>query len=85
MLPKEKRFQPSSTHLPEPIFEALQSLAAQQGSDVQAVILQVIENALGAPPNTVKNGRRVRLPLVLSKHPGALRSMTGAEIDDVLG
>jgi len=71
--------------LPEQIFEALQSRAAQQSSNVQAVILQVIENALGAPPNTVENGRRVQLPLVLSKHPGALRWMTGTEIDDILG
>ena len=70
---------------PEPIFEALQSRSAEQGSNVQAVILQVIENALGTSPNTGKNSERVQLPLVLSKHPGALRSMTGAEIDDILG
>jgi hypothetical protein len=52
---------------------------------MQPVILQVIENALGTSPNTGKNSERVQLPLVLSKHPGALRSMTGAEIDDILG
>jgi hypothetical protein len=45
---------------PEPIFEALQSRSAEQGSNVQAVILQVIENALGTSPNTGNNGWRVQ-------------------------
>jgi hypothetical protein len=76
---------PPIARTPSNPFEALQSRAAQQGSNVQAVILQVIENALGTSPNPAKNSERVQLPLLLSKHPGALRSMTGAEIDDILG
>ncbi len=72
--------------LREPIFEALQSRAGQEGSSVEAVILQVIQSAV-VPIGTKASisGNRVHLPLVPSKRPGTLRSMTGAEIDEILG
>ena len=50
-------------HLPGPIFEAPQGRADEQGSSVEAVILQVIESAV--EPNA-KDGSGVRLPLVPS-------------------
>jgi len=71
--------------LPEPIFEALQSRAGEQGSSIEAVILQVIENAIEPMRTNAKGIRRVQLPLVPSNRPGTLRSMTGSEIDEILG
>jgi hypothetical protein len=71
--------------LPEPIFAALQRRAGQQGSSLEDVILQAIENAISPIGVPAGDGQRVHLPLVPSKRPGTLRSMTGAEIDDILG
>jgi plasmid stability protein len=71
--------------LPEPVFGALRERAAEQGSSVEAVILEVIENALEPARRWADSRMRVRLPLVLSRRPGTLRSMTGGEIDDILG
>jgi len=70
--------------LPEPVFEA-RDRAAQQDSSVETVILNVIENAIAPAPRSADGPTRVRLPIVPSKRPGTLRSMTGGEIDDILG
>ena len=71
--------------LPEPIFAALQDRAGLKGTSVEDFILQVIENAIEPVRAPIHERKRVRLPLVLSKRPGTLRSMTGGEIDDMLG
>jgi hypothetical protein len=71
--------------LPEPVFEALQSRAEEQDSSVEAIILKVIENAIAPVRGSIHPRNRVQLPLVPSSRPGTLRSMTGGEIDDILG
>jgi hypothetical protein len=52
---------------------------------VEDFILEVIENAIEPIRAPIHERKRVRLPLVLSKRPGTLRSMTGGEIDDIPG
>ena len=71
--------------LPEPVFDALRARAEQQGSSVQALILQVIEKEIARHPAPAAAGHRVELPLIRSNHPGSLRSLTNSEIDDILG
>ncbi len=71
--------------LPDSVFAALQSRATLEASSVEAVILQVIESAIAPQLAPADGQRRVQLPLVQSKRPGTLGSMTGAEIDNLLG
>jgi len=52
--------------LPGPIFEAPQGRADEQGSRVEAVILQVSERAIEPKRANAKDGSGVRLPLVAS-------------------
>ena len=74
----------ATIELPEPVFQTLLALAEQQGSSLQAVILEAIKKEI-APGPTPHERRRVSLPLIRSRHPGSLRSLTNAEVDDILG
>ena len=71
--------------LPEGVFQALQSRAGQEGSSLEDVIVHVLEEAIEPGRTIVPQGKRLSLPLVISKSPGTLRSMTGGEIDEILG
>ena len=75
----------ATIELPEPVFQALLALAEQQGSSLQAVILEAIKKEIAEGPTPDKRRRRVSLPLVHSRHPGSLHSLTNAEVDDLLG
>ena len=70
--------------LPDNVFVALQTRAAQQGSSVQALILQAIEREIGRSFLTPPQRRHVQLPLIRSRQPGSLPSLTNAEIDALL-
>jgi hypothetical protein len=70
--------------LPDPVFEALQTRAAQQGSSVQALILQAIEKEMGRGSLPSDRRHHVQLPLIRSRQPGSLPSLTNAEIDALL-
>jgi len=71
--------------LPERVFHALQSRAGQEGSSLEDVIVHVLEKETEPKRTVVPEGKRVCLPLVMSKSPGALRSLTSGEIDEILG
>jgi len=75
----------ATIELPEPVFQTLLALAEQQGSSLQAVILEAIKKEIAEGPTPDERRRRVSLPLVRSRHPGSLHSLTNAEIDDILG
>jgi hypothetical protein len=75
----------ATIELPEPVFQNLQDRAEQQGSTIQAVILEAIEKGIGFRQTPHEARTRVSLPLIRSNQPGALRSLTNAEIDDLLG
>ena len=74
----------TTIELPEPVFHALEAQAVQEGSSVQSVILQAIERQLMRADNPSKR-RRIQLPLLRSNRPGSLRSLTNADIDEILG
>ncbi len=71
--------------LPEPVFAALQLRAQQQGLSVQALILQGIEKEMVGGSTLPHERRRIPLPLIRSRQPGSLPSLTNAEIDALLG
>ena len=75
----------ATIELPEPVFQTLLALAEHQGSSLQAVILEAIKKEIAEGPTPDGRRRRVSLPLVRSRHPGSLHSLTNAEIDDILG
>lgn len=74
----------ATIHLPDSVFEALRARAAQQGSSIQAVILQAVEKELGRGTQSSDDRHHVQLPLIRSRQPGSLRSLTNAEIDALL-
>jgi predicted DNA-binding ribbon-helix-helix protein len=71
--------------LPDNVFAALETRAAQQGSSVQALILQAIEKEIAQSSLRFHQRQRVQLPLIHSRQPGSLSSLTNAEIDALLG
>ena len=66
------------------MFREMKSLAARQGRSLKEFVLRAIERQVEEVRTAAKR-YEVQLPLVRSKRPGALRSMTNAEIEDLLG
>jgi len=66
------------------MFRELKVLAARQGRSLKEFVLRAIERQVEEARGKAKR-YEVELPLVRSKRPGALRSMTNAEIEDLLG
>jgi hypothetical protein len=75
----------ATIELPEPVFQILQARAEQRSSSIQAVILEAIEKEIAPRPARAQVQSRVSLPLIRSRRPGSLHSLTNAEIDDLLG
>jgi hypothetical protein len=66
----------TTVDLPDPLFRQVKSAAALRGSTLKEFIQEALLQA-------VASDSRVRLPLIRSKEPGALR-LTNAEIEDHL-
>jgi len=75
----------ATIELPEPVFQVLQARAEEQRSSLEAVILEAIEKEIAPRPTHAEAQGRVSLPLIRSRHPGSLHSLTSGEIDDLLG
>lgn len=75
----------TTVEVPDPVFRELKALAARNGSSLKELVLRAIEREIAAARRRSARRFAVKLPLVPSKHPGALRSMTNAEIEDLLG
>jgi hypothetical protein len=69
----------TTVDIPDSTYRKLKSKAAKQGSSVKELILRGVEKELAV----ARVGRRVRLPIVRSKKPGALR-ITNAQIYDIV-
>ena len=67
--------------IPDAMYRRLKSRAASEGRSVKALILQGAEQVLTS--TDLPEGRPVRLPLLRSKRPGALR-LDNARIYDVI-
>lgn len=71
----------TTVDLPDPLFRQVKSVAALRGSTLREFIQEALQRALTSDKRVRRH--RVRLPLVRSKHPGALR-LTNADIEDHL-
>jgi hypothetical protein len=71
----------TTVDLPDPLFRRVKSLAALRGSTLREFIQEALQQAVTSGRRVRRH--RVRLPLVRSKHPGALR-LTNADIEDYL-
>jgi len=67
--------------IPEEEYRRLKIKAAREGVAIRQIVLRGIEYALDPP--AVQPVRKLKLPLIRSKHPGTL-NLTNAEIDDIL-
>lgn len=74
----------TTIEVPDPMFKEIKVLAAQQGRSLKEFVVRAIERQVEEARGAAKR-YEVQLPLVRSKRPGVLRSMTNAEIEDLLG
>ena len=66
------------------MFREIKSLATRRGTSLKEFVLRAIEKEVTAARRAPGRRFGVKLPLVRSKNPGALRSMTNADIEDLL-
>ena len=71
----------TTVDIPDPLYRELKGKAADEGRSVKELILRGVEGELQLIPR--KRGRRVSLPLVRSKRPGAVR-LDNAKIFEVI-
>ena len=74
-------FMRTTVDLPDPLFRQVKSAAALRGSSLREYIREALQQAVSGARTVPR--RTVRLPLVRSKRPGALR-LTNADIEDLL-
>ena len=67
--------------IPDPMYRRLKTRATGEGRSAKALILEGVEHVLKARPRARR--RQVKLPIVSSKRPGALR-IDNARIYDVI-
>lgn len=71
----------TTVDLPDPLFRQVESVAALRGSTLKHFIKGALQQAVTT--DLALRSRKVRLPLIRSKHPGALQ-LTNADIENYL-
>ena len=71
--------------VPDPVFRNMKSLASRKGQSLKEFVVRAIEREVSRAQHPRQARFSVQLPLVPSKRPGALRSLTNAQIEDLLG
>jgi hypothetical protein len=71
----------TTVDIPDPLYRQLKAKAALKGCSVKELILKGVETELQCPAS--KKGRRVKLPIFDSKHPGSLK-LTNRQINEIL-
>jgi len=74
-------FMRTTVDLPDFLFRQVKSVAASRGSTLKDFVQNALQQAVTSGRGARR--RKVRLPLIRSKHPGALR-LTNADIEDHL-
>ena len=60
----------TTVDIPDPVYRRLKIRAASEGSSAKELILRAVQLILKDSPR--KSRKRVKLPLIKSKHPGTL-------------
>ena len=71
----------TTVDLPDSLFRQIKSVAALRGSTLKEFIQEALQRAVTSDRRVRR--RKVTLPLIRSKHPGALR-LTNADIENHL-
>jgi metal-responsive CopG/Arc/MetJ family transcriptional regulator len=71
----------TTVDLPDSLFRRIRSVAALRGSTLKEFIQEALQRAVTSDRRVRR--RKVTLPLIRSKHPGALR-LTNADIENHL-
>ena len=79
--PCECDFMRTTVDLPDSLFRRIRSVAALRGSTLKEFIQEALQRAVTSDRRVRR--RKVTLPLIRSKHPGALR-LTNADIENHL-
>ena len=73
----------TTIELPDSVYRKAQKIATTQGIPIEEFILRAFERELEAEPNVIPHPKRVTLPLIPSREPGAL-DLTAFNFDDLL-
>jgi len=75
--------------IPDGVFRRAKALAAMEGKTLKAFVLDALTHELAIRKEGKRSSKRVKLPLVKSKHPGSLRltgdAIAGAIEDEDVG
>jgi len=71
----------TTVDIPDAMYRRLKARAAREGRSAKALILQGVERVLSS--ESPRASRRVKLPLVTSRHPGTMQ-LDNARIYDVI-
>src|SRR4030095_8113499 len=74
----------TTIEIPDMMFREVKSLAARSGESLRSFVVRAIEKEVARTRQAAKPRYQVKLPLLKSKHPGKINSMTTAEIEDLL-
>jgi hypothetical protein len=74
----------TTIEIPDMMFREVKSLAARSGKSLRSFVVRAIEKEVARTRQAAKPRYQVKLPLLKSKHPGKIKSMTNAEIEDLL-
>jgi hypothetical protein len=73
----------TTIELPESVYRKGEKVARTQGVTIEEFIVRAFERELTAEPDTPPHPKRVTLPLIPSKQPGAL-DLKDFNFDDLL-
>lgn len=73
----------TTIELPDSIYRKAEKIARKQGVTIEEFIVRAFERELRAEPDTPSRPKRVTLPLLPSKEPGAL-DLRDFNFDDLL-
>jgi hypothetical protein len=71
----------TTVDVPDLVFRKMKATAALRGMSLKQFLLSAVEHEMAKKP--AARERRVRVPLIPSKHPGTV-NLTNAEIEDLL-
>jgi hypothetical protein len=72
----------TTVDIPDPLYRRLKAKAASRGCSVKELVLRGIEAEL-EDPKSIRESRRIVLPIIDSKRPGRLQ-LTNSQIDEIL-
>jgi len=75
----------TTIEVPDPVFRTMKAHCARSGKTMKEFALRAIEKELAASRQQEPKRVTAKLPLVRSAKPGSLRTMSNAEIEDLLG